>query len=55
LDFFADPGRQFALVAQHIGMLRQVPGRAASKVIIYVERNLGFEAGDYIKAHNLAL
>ena len=47
-DFFcsADPGKQFALVAQHISMLRQIPGRAASRVTIYVERNLGFEAGE---------
>ena len=43
--FSADPAKQFALVAQHIQMLRQHPGRAASRVMIYVERNLGFEAG----------
>lgn len=44
--FLADPGKQFALVAQHISMLRQIPGRTASRVMIYVERNLGFEAGE---------
>jgi hypothetical protein len=34
------------LVAQHVAMIRQIPGYAASPVIIYVERNLGFEAGE---------
>jgi hypothetical protein len=38
------------MVAQHIAMLRQVPGRAASPVIIYVERNLGFEAEHHKRA-----
>ena len=37
------------MVGQHINMLRQIPGRTASPVIIYVERNLGFEAGEYLK------
>ncbi len=46
----ADPGKQFGLVAQHIGMLRQITGRAASPVIIYVERNLGFEAEHHKRA-----
>jgi len=41
----ADPGRQFDLVASHIQSLRRVPGFGDSRVIIYVERNLGFEAG----------
>jgi hypothetical protein len=36
------------MVGQHINMLRQIPGRTASPVIIYVERNLGFEAGEYL-------
>jgi hypothetical protein len=36
------------MVAQHIQMLRDFPGRAASPVIVYVERNLGFEAGEFI-------
>jgi hypothetical protein len=31
-------------------MLRQIPGRAASPVIIYVERNLGFEAEHHKRA-----
>jgi len=42
-----DPGKQFQMVAQHIQMLRDFPGRAASPVIVYVERNLGFEAGEW--------
>ena len=46
----ADPGKQFVLVAQHIDMMRQMPGRAASPVIIYVERNLGFEAEHHRRA-----
>ena len=45
-----DPSKQFALVAQHIQMLRQVPGKTASPVIIYVERNLGFEAEHHKRA-----
>ena len=36
------------MVGQHIHMLRQIPGKTASPVIIYVERNLGFEAGEYL-------
>jgi hypothetical protein len=32
------------LVAQHVASLRQIPGKSASPIIIYVERNLGFEA-----------
>jgi hypothetical protein len=31
-------------------MLRQVPGKSASPVIIYVERNLGFEAEHHKRA-----
>ena len=46
----ADPAKQFGLVAQHIDMLRQLPGRAASPVMIYVERNLGFEAEHHKRA-----
>jgi hypothetical protein len=45
-----DPSKQFALVAQHVGMLRQIPGKSASPVMIYVERNLGFEAEHHKRA-----
>jgi len=44
---FLDPAKQFALVGQHISMIRQLPGKAASPIVIYVERNLGFEAGEF--------
>ena len=37
-------------MAQHISMLRQVPGKSASPIIIYVERNLGFEAEHHKRA-----
>ena len=47
---FPDPSKQFSLVAQHVNMLRQIPGRSASQVIIYVERNLGFEAEHHKRA-----
>lgn len=46
----ADPGRQFDLVKEHIGALRRTPGHAASRVILYVERNLGFEAEHHQRA-----
>jgi len=42
----ADPGKQFDLVEEHIGRLRSATGRLASRVFVYVERNLGFEAGE---------
>lgn len=45
LYLHADPGRQFDLVAHHIQSIRRMPGFDASRFIIYVERNLGFEAG----------
>ena len=45
-----DPSKQFALVAQHVEMLRQLPGKSASPVMIYVERNLGFEAEHHKRA-----
>lgn len=41
----ADPERQFDLVSKHIARIRQDQGRKASRVFVYVERNLGFEAG----------
>ena len=46
----ADPGRQFDLVAHHIHCLRRQPGFSASRVVIYVERNLGFEAEHHKRA-----
>lgn len=45
-----DPGSQFTLVSQHIAALRSVPGRTASPVMKYVERNLGFEAEHHRRA-----
>ena len=33
-----------------MGMLRQIPGKSASPIIIYVERNLGFEAEHHKRA-----
>jgi len=45
LLFFKDPGKQFDLVEEHIFNLRQVTGRLGARVFVYVERNLGFEAG----------
>ena len=45
-----DPGAQFALVAEHIGRIRSNVLFAASSVIIYVERNLGFEAEHHKRA-----
>ena len=41
----SDPGKQFDLVAHHMQSIRRLPGFEASRFIIYVERNLGFEAG----------
>ena len=38
------------MVANHISMLRQIPGKTASPIIIYVERNLGFEAEHHKRA-----
>lgn len=44
----ADPGKQFGLVASHIKSIKRLPGFEASRFIIYVERNLGFEAGEHL-------
>jgi hypothetical protein len=41
----SDPGKQFDLVAHHMQSIRRLPGFEASRFVIYVERNLGFEAG----------
>ena len=46
----ADPGRQFDLVALHIQGIQRLPGFDNSKFIIYVERNLGFEAEHHKRA-----
>lgn len=39
-----EPSRQYALLEEHIHALRKNLYRSASKVTVYVERNLGFEA-----------
>ena len=46
----ADPGRQFQLVEDHIRRLREHVDRAGSRVVVYVERNLGFEAEHHKRA-----
>ena len=45
-----DPGKQFDLVHEHIVRLRRLQGYGASRVIVYVERNLGFEAEHHQRA-----
>ena len=51
LHFFpVDPAKQFALVATHIRDIRENIGRKASRVTIFVERNLGFEAEHHRRA-----
>jgi len=45
-----DPERQFDLVGKHIARIRQDQGRKASRVFVYVERNLGFEAEHHKRA-----
>lgn len=50
-DFaFTEPDRQFNLVKDHIIQLRKDLYRTVSKVKIYVERNLGFEAEHHHRA-----
>lgn len=46
----ADPEKQFDLVTKHIARIRTDVGRKASRVFIYVERNLGFEAEHHKRA-----
>jgi hypothetical protein len=41
-----EPSKQFALVEEHITALRKNLYRTNSKVIVIVERNLGFEVRD---------
>jgi hypothetical protein len=45
-----EPDRQFALVREHIDKLRRDLYRSISRVKIYVERNLGFEAEHHQRA-----
>lgn len=42
--FFSDPEKQFSLLKRHITALRGNPYWRTSKITVYVERNLGFEA-----------
>ena len=46
----SDPGRQFELAAHHIHSIRRQPGFGDSRIIVYVERNLGFEAEHHQRA-----
>lgn len=46
----ADPEKQFQLVREHIYAIRNTDGHIASKIYIYVERNLGFEAEHHKRA-----
>ena len=41
---FAEPEKQFHLLRRHIERLRQDVYWSASRIVIYVERNLGFES-----------
>lgn len=45
-----EPTKQFMLVEEHICSLRKNLYRARSKVVIFVERNLGFEAEHHRRA-----
>ena len=45
-----EPDRQFNLVKEHIAALRKDFYRTLSKVKVYVERNLGFEAEHHHRA-----
>jgi hypothetical protein len=45
-----EPSKQFRLVEEHIGKLRENLYRSSSKVILFVERNLGFEAEHHKRA-----
>ena len=49
-DRLADPGKQFAKVEEHIAGIRAGLGRKGSRIFIYVERNLGFEAEHHRRA-----
>lgn len=46
----AEPDRQFNLVKEHIFELRKDLYKTLSKVKVYVERNLGFEAEHHHRA-----
>ena len=47
---YTDPGKQFALVTQHILAIRSTRGYKGTRVFVYVERNLGFEAEHHRRA-----
>ncbi|MFN9943819.1 MAG: hypothetical protein ACK56I_30535, partial [bacterium] len=49
-DNIPEPDRQFMLVKDHIAMLRSNLYQTLSKIKIYVERNLGFEAEHHYRA-----
>jgi hypothetical protein len=38
------------MVGHHIHMIRQLPGKSISPIVIFVERNLGFEAEHHKRA-----
>jgi hypothetical protein len=46
----ADPAKQFDMVAKHIMRIRMDLGRKTSRVFVFVERNLGFEAEHHKRA-----
>lgn len=48
--FFVEPERQFQLVTEHVSKIRQSLKRSLSKIMIFVERNLGFEAEHHEQA-----
>jgi len=48
--YILEPDRQFALVKEHIEAHRRNLHRTLSKVKVYVERNLGFEAEHHHRA-----
>lgn len=47
---WADPAKQFDLVAKHIARIRVDVGRKTCRVFVFVERNLGFEAEHHKRA-----
>ena len=46
----ADPAKQFDLVVRHITRIRMDIGRKTSRMFVFVERNLGFEAEHHKRA-----
>lgn len=49
-NYGAEPERQFQLVVEHVQKIRQNLKRSLSKIVIVVERNLGFEAEHHEQA-----